>query len=599
MSPNQILQDVFGFDAFRGRQEEVINHVLAGKDALVLMPTGGGKSLCYQVPALCFPGMTIVISPLLALMEDQVRALEQFGVKAAFLNSTLSMGEAQHVSELAAQNELDLLYVSPERVLKPNFIEFLKTCQISLFAIDEAHCVSEWGHDFRPEYAQLMTLKEDFPDVPRIALTATADTPTRKDIIERLAMDQSGVFISSFDRPNIRYQVKPKQNANQQLLKFIESHQGQAGIVYCMTRDKVEETAAMLQQQGYNALPYHAGLSHKIRKYHQERFILEEEVIIVATIAFGMGIDKPNVRFVAHMNLPKNVESYYQETGRAGRDGLPASTLLLYGLADIARLFQLIESSGMNDRQKYIERQKISSLLGYVETTRCLRHTLLAYFGEEPPQEGCGNCSNCLEPVKQIDGTVYAQKLLSTVYRTGQRFGAAHVIDVLLGSNTERIRNFGHDRLSVYGVGKELQRKAWQSVIRQLLSYGYLEVDITGYGGLRFGQAVRPLLKGETSFQMREDYLQAKKEKKTKKKAPAAMIENQEQQVLFEKLRHLRMELAKAQNVPPYVIFHDTALIEMARRRPANANEMEDIPGVGQRKLERYGEAFIALIREG
>ena len=592
--PSDILRDVFGFDSFRGEQGEIVAHVVDGNDCLVLMPTGGGKSLCYQLPALCRDGVAVVVSPLIALMQDQVSALRQFGVRAAALNSTLSFAEAGRVEAAMRAGELDLVYVAPERLLTEPFLELLDACRLALFAIDEAHCVSQWGHDFRPEYRQLTVLHERFPDVPRIALTATADAPTRKDIVERLDLADARVFVAGFDRPNIRYRVAAKQNPRSQLERFIaEEHKDEAGIVYCLSRAKVEETAHWLANQGYPAVAYHAGLEKHERAARQDRFLKEDGVIVVATIAFGMGIDKPDVRFVAHLDLPKSMEAYYQETGRAGRDGLPADAWMVYGLQDVVKLRQMAETSDAPEQQKRVERQKLDALLGYCETTRCRRQVLLEYFGDRL-DAACGNCDICLEPPESFDGTVAAQKALSCVYRTGQRFGAGHVIDVLLGGETERIRRLGHDRLSTYDIGGELSRDEWRSVFRQLVAMGLLLVDVAGHGGLRLGEGARDVLRGDREVLLRKETVR-KKTAAAKVRSQAA-LEDPDDQALFQTLRAKRMELAKAQGVPPYVIFHDSTLAEMARHRPAGLDAFAQLPGVGQSKLTRYGEAFLDVI---
>ncbi len=502
--PLDVLRAVFGFDEFRGHQAEIIDHVVAGGDALVLMPTGGGKSLCYQVPALCREGVAIVVSPLIALMRDQVEALRQLDVRAAALNSSIPFSDAMRIERQMRAGEIDLVYVAPERLLTDGFLELLDRCKLALFAIDEAHCVSQWGHDFRPEYLQLTVLHTRYPQVPRIALTATADAPTRRDIIERLDLGQGRVFVAGFDRPNIRYRVAAKQNSRSQLEEFLKNgHAGHAGIVYCLSRSKVEETAAWLAARGYPALPYHAGLDKPVRSAHQDRFIKEDGVVIVATIAFGMGIDKPDVRFVVHLDAPKTLEAYYQETGRAGRDGLPSEAFMLYGLEDVTKLRQLLESSDAPDAQKQIERRKLEALVGYCETTRCRRQVLLAYFGETL-DGACGNCDACLEPAESIDGTELVRKALSCVYRTGQRFGAAHVIDVLRGGDTEKVRKFGHERLTTYGIGQELAASEWRSVFRQLVAIGLLVVD-AGHGGLRLGPDCRDVLRGERRVELRRE----------------------------------------------------------------------------------------------
>ncbi len=592
--PLEVLKDVFGFEGFRGQQGEIIQHVVSGGDALVLMPTGGGKSLCYQIPSLCRYGTGVVISPLIALMQDQVEALRQLGLNAAGLNSSLSYGEAIHVERALEAGELDIVYVSPERLLSDGFLNLLGRCRVGLFAIDEAHCVSQWGHDFRPEYRRLTVLHERFPGVPRVALTATADGPTRRDILDQLELREGAVFVAGFDRPNIRYRVQPKAGPREQLKAFLASEHGaDSGIVYCLTRGKVEETAHWLGARGFTALPYHAGLDKATRARHQERFLKEDAVIMVATIAFGMGIDKPDVRFVAHLDLPKSLEAYYQETGRAGRDGLPSDAWMTYGLEDLVKLRQLMESSEAPEAQKRIERQKLDALLGYCETTRCRRQVLLEYFGERLP-EPCGNCDTCLRPIESFDGTEAARKALSCVYRTGQIFGAQHVIDVLLGGDTEKVRKFGHNALSTYGIGGEFSRAEWRSIFRQLVSLGLLAVDIEGHGGLRLGAEARPVLRGERRIELRRDAV--RKRPAAAKARGSVLFEDPEDESLFQALRARRLALAKAQGVPPYVIFHDTTLAAMARERPGGLDQLAGISGVGQAKLERYGEDFLAVI---
>ncbi len=598
--PLELLRDVFGFESFRGQQREIIDHVVAGGDALVLAPTGGGKSLCYQLPALCRPGVCVVVSPLIALMRDQVTALKQFGVRAAALNSSVPFAEAATVERAMRAGQLDLVYVAPERLLTDGFLDLLDGCELALFAIDEAHCVSQWGHDFRPEYRQLTVLHNRFPAVPRIALTATADGPTRRDIAERLELADGRVFEAGFDRPNIRYRVQPKTNARAQLLDFLERDHGgpessHSGIVYCLSRRKVDDTAAWLAGKGYTALAYHAGLDKDARGARQDRFIKEDGVVVVATIAFGMGIDKPDVRYVVHLDLPKSMEAYYQETGRAGRDGLPSDAWMVYGMGDVSKLRQMIETSDSPERQKQIERQKLDALIGYCETTRCRRQVLLGYFGETMEQ-ACGNCDTCLEPVESFDGTEAAQKALSCVYRTDQIFGAAHVIDVLLGGDTERIRRFRHDQLTTHGVGAELTRDEWRSVFRQLVAMGLLVVDVEGHGGLRLGPDARDVLRGERSVELRRDPARRRLKKTSKVGKAPAVLDDPDDEALFQALRARRMEVAKAQGVPPYVIFHDSSLREMALRKPRDLVDMAQIPGVGQAKLERYGDGFLAAI---
>jgi len=596
MTPDalEILHTTFGYPAFRGLQAEIIDTLAAGGDALVLMPTGGGKSLCYQVPALMRPGTAIVVSPLIALMQDQVAALVQNGVNAAALNSSLPAAAARALEERFLAGELDLLYVAPERLMTPRFQELLGRVEIALFAIDEAHCVSQWGHDFRPEYLQLSVLHERFPAVPRIALTATADEPTRRDIIERLGLAEARLFISGFDRPNIRYRIVQKRNAREQLLRFLEAeHRGDAGIVYCLSRKRVEETAAWLREQGRDALPYHAGLPAETRATHQARFINEEGVVMVATIAFGMGIDKPNVRFVAHLDLPRSVEAYYQETGRAGRDGLPADAWMAYGLQDVITLRQILASSEADDFHKRIERQRLEAMLGLCELTTCRRQALLRYFGETLA-EPCGNCDTCLEPVVTWDATDAARKALSCVYRSGQRFGVSHLVDILTGKDNERVREFGHQRLSTFGIGRALSATQWRSVFRQLVARGLLAVDPEGYGGLRLTEACRPLLRGEANLELRRDP-ERQSRKSAARRGPRFV--DAESERLWEALRACRRQLAEEEGVPPYVIFHDATLMEMLERRPRTGAQLAQVAGVGARKLERYGDAFLEVIR--
>ncbi len=589
----QILLNVFGFAQFRGEQEAVVDHLIAGGDALVLMPTGGGKSLCYQIPALCRNGLGVVVSPLISLMHNQVEALRQRGVRAAALNSALAPGEASRVQRAMRAGDLDLIYVAPERLLMPDFLDQLDDCPLALFAIDEAHCVSQWGHDFRPEYLQLARLKERFPAVPTIALTATADGPTRRDILQRLNLTRARIFVASFDRPNIRYRVVAKHRPQDQILALLDEHKGESGILYCLTRKRVEEVAARLAEHGVTALPYHAGIDNAVRTRHQDRFLKEDAVVIVATVAFGMGIDKPDVRFVGHLDLPKSLEAYYQETGRAGRDGLAAEAWLLYRTGDAAKLRSLIEASAAPDEQKRIERQKLDALLGYCESTRCRRRVLLNYFGEER-NEPCGNCDTCLEPATSIDGTVAVQKALSCVYRTGERFGARHVIDVLLGKDTDRVRGAGHDRLSTFGIGTERTATEWGTLFRQLVAMGLLVVDTAGFGGLRLGPDCREVLRGTRRIELRLD---APGKLARGRRASGKTGDGETQDgPLFQALRAKRRELAQTQGVPPYVIFHDSTLVELTRILPKDLAEFGQVSGVGKSKLERYGAIFLAVI---
>ncbi len=592
----KILRSVFGYEHFRAPQEEVIHTLMAGGDALVLMPTGGGKSLCFQIPAIARPGAGIVISPLIALMHDQVAALRQAGVRAAFLNSTLDADTARAIEQQLLRGELDLLYVAPERLMLERTLDLLARAKLALFAIDEAHCVSQWGHDFRPEYMQLSVLHERFPDIPRIALTATADEPTRREIIARLGLSNARLFISSFDRPNIRYRISQGGgSAREQLLRFIRSeHPGEAGIVYCLSRKRVEEIAEYLASQGLDALPYHAGLGAEVRERNQTRFINEEGVIIVATIAFGMGIDKPNVRFVAHLSLPKSIEAYYQETGRAGRDGLPADAWMVYGLQDVITLRQMLEGSDSGDARKRVERYKLDAMLGLCELTTCRRQALLSYFGEAPPKP-CGNCDTCLAPPETWDASVPAQKALSCVHRTGQRFGVNYLVDVLLGKTDERIQRFGHDKLTTFGIGQDQSQQEWRGIFRQLISRGLLAVDLEGHGALKLTDACRAVLRGEERLMLRRE---TKPEKKTKKAAPRTRVvfTGETGSMLWDALRARRLEIARAQGVPPYVVFHDATLAEMVERRPRTLAEFAEISGVGERKLAAYGEDFLEVI---
>ncbi|NLJ26764.1 MAG: DNA helicase RecQ [Deltaproteobacteria bacterium] len=598
ISPLAVLRTYFGYDSFRGHQEEIIQHLMTGGDALVLMPTGGGKSICYQIPAVIRNGVGIVISPLIALMQDQVDAVRQLGIRAEFLNSTLSPREARTVELKMVSGEIDLMYVAPERLLTTDFQQLLKKTQLALFAIDEAHCVSQWGHDFRPEYLQLSILSDRFPHIPRIALTATADLATRREIIEKLKLEDARQFISSFDRPNIYYRVELKDNEKAQLLEFIQTeHPGDSGIVYCLSRKRVEATAKWLSEKGLTALPYHAGMEQGLRLMHQRRFLQEERVIMVATIAFGMGIDKPDVRFVAHLDLPKTLESYYQETGRAGRDGERADAWMVYSLADVVALRQILDVSEGNEQFKRIQQQKMQAMLGFCETARCRRQVLLGYFGEDL-SKSCGFCDTCNGKMETWDGTVVAQKALSCIYRTGQRFGAAYLTDVLLGKEDERILRYGHDRISTFGVGKELSESEWKSVFRQLVAAGLLSVDIEGKGGFSLAPSSRPVLRGEQRFELRKDPVPAKKRRSSIRELERASVASDTTSGgLWEKLRVLRLKIAREQSIAPFMVFHDSTLKEMVRYLPCTPEEMRKISGVGERKLKFYGDQFLAAIR--
>ncbi len=593
-SPLAVLEHVFGYHQFRGPQAAVIDSLIAGQDALVLMPTGGGKSLCYQIPALVREGVGVVISPLIALMQDQVSALHELGVRAGFLNSSLTAQEVWQTELALERGELDLLYVAPERLLQERTLTLLHNSKIALFAIDEAHCVAQWGHDFRADYLKLDILQRAFPQVPRIALTATADVRTRAEIVARLGLEQAQQFISGFDRPNIQYRIQQKNNPRQQLLRLLrDEHADHAGIVYCLSRKKVEQTAAWLCDEGFVALPYHAGLTTAVRADHQHRFLREEKIIMVATIAFGMGIDKPDVRFVAHLDLPKSIEAYYQETGRAGRDGEMATALLLYGLEDVVKLRQMMSTSEGSEEFKRHEQQRLQAMLGLCEITTCRRQTLLRYFGDVL-NAPCGNCDSCLHPAETWDATEAVRMALSCVYRTGQRFGAGHVIDVLRGSANERVMSFNHHQVSTYGIGQALSADEWRSIFRQLVARGYLDVDSQGFGGLLLNDSCRPLLRGEASIQLR-------RERKVAAVTPSRRVSidiPEEDQGLWHALRACRKRLAESHGVPPYVIFHDSTLREMLERRPLTERELLQVNGVGDSKLERFGEAFLAVIRD-
>ncbi len=601
-TPLAILNQTFGYPGFQGLQAEIIDHTVAGRDSLVLMPTGGGKSLCYQIPAMLRPGVGLVVSPLIALMQDQVSALRQLGVAAAFLNSNLARGEAVRVEKQLLNGELDLVYIAPERLLQERTKELLDRCQLSLLAIDEAHCISRWGHDFRPDYLQLGDIRKRYADVPLLACTATADERTRLEIVQKLGIEPTHVYVAGFDRPNIRYEVAAKVNDRQQLLGFIQDrHAGEAGIVYCLSRKRTEMIAAFLTKSGLTALPYHAGLPRETRRRNQERFLREDGVIIVATIAFGMGIDKPDVRFVAHLDLPKSIEAYYQETGRAGRDGLPASAWMVYGLQDVIMLRKLAESSDADEMHRRLENQKLDAMLGYCEVTTCRRQVLLDYFDEHLAQP-CGNCDTCLQPVQTFDATVAAQKAMSCIVRTGQRFGAAYIIEVLRGSQNERVLRFGHDKLPTWGVGAEFDLWQWRSILRQMTARGLLTVDPEGYGGLMLTERARPILKGQEKLHLRLEIINKSTGRKraARKKLSAealALGDGTSEQALFEELRELRRRLAAEQELPPYVVFHDKTLAAMAVHRPVTPEQFLALSGVGEAKLERYGEAFMEIIR--
>ncbi len=595
-----LLNSVFGLPAFRGRQEEIIQHVASGGNCLVLMPTGGGKSLCYQLPSLLRDGCGIVVSPLIALMRDQVAGLAEAGVKAATLNSTLSWDEASDVERRLITGDLDLLYVAPERLLTPRCLNLLARARIALFAIDEAHCLSQWGHDFRPEYIGLSAIAERFPEVPRIALTATADELTRQEIVDRLGLIEAPCFVASFDRPNIRYEIVDKQNAQTQLKTFIaERHAGEAGIVYCLSRAKVEDTAATLNRAGIPALPYHAGLDPNLRAQHQDRFLNEDGLVMVATIAFGMGIDKPDVRFVAHLDLPKSVEAYYQETGRAGRDGKPSTAWMAYGLSDIVQQRRMIDESEGTEVFKRVSIGKLDALVGLAETAECRRGRLLRYFGETLKAVKCGNCDNCLSPPLVRDGKVIAQKLLSCVYRTGQRFGAMHLIDVLVGRMTERVKQFGHDRLSVFGIGRELNEKQWRSALRQLVAMGHLQADSEAFGALKLTDSARGVLKGETEVLLREKTIGVRARTRSKRGdlVPHPVSPGEAHNaILIDKLRAWRSEVARKHGIPAYVVLHDATIDGIASLRPRTPEQLRGVPGIGDKKLERYGHDLIALV---
>ena len=590
------LRHTFGYSEFRFEQKEIVQTLVDAGDAVVLMPTGGGKSLCYQIPSLVRQGTGIIISPLIALMHDQVIALQQLGINAAYLNSTLDAATSRQIESDLINGNLQMLYVAPERLATTSFLNLLKQTDIALFAIDEAHCVSQWGHDFRPDYIQLSLLHEQFPDIPRIALTATADETTRIEIKKRLQLENAKEFISSFDRPNICYRITEAQsNARTALLRFIQNeHENDAGIVYCLSRKKVEATATWLTEKGLNALPYHAGLPVQVREENQQRFLNEDAVIIVATIAFGMGIDKPDVRFVAHLNLPKSMEAYYQETGRAGRDGQAANAWMSYGLQDVITLKQMMANSSAEEQYKRVEHQKLEAMLGFTEITSCRRQALLHYFDEELKQP-CGNCDNCLTPAETWDASVAAQKALSCVHRTGQRFGVTYLIDVLVGKDNDRIKQFGHDNLSVFGIGKEYDAKQWRSIYRQIISRNLLAVDLEGHGSLRLTEQCRDVLRGNETLLLRKESKRAKSSRKGRKSYNTEKASNN---LLWEALRSCRKKLAEENDVPPFVIFHDATLVEMLERQPENATQFLSLSGVGESKLEKYADAFLDVIKK-
>ncbi|MCV3737988.1 DNA helicase RecQ [Rhizobium sp. TRM96647] len=599
-SPLEVLKRVYGYDAFRGKQQAVVEHVTAGGDAVVLFPTGAGKSLCFQIPALCRDGVGIVVSPLIALMRDQVEALKQLGVRAAALNSALSREEAGAVMRAVRVGELDLLYVTPERTVTDGFAELIGNARIALFAIDEAHCVSQWGHDFRPEYRALDRLAERYPGVPRIALTATADPHTREDIIERLSLTNAQVFTTSFDRPNIAYDIVERDQPRQQLLRFLSRHKDASGIVYCLSRAKVEDTAAWLDAQGIRALPYHAGLDRSVRDANQDAFLKEENLCLVATVAFGMGIDKPDVRYVAHLDLPGSVEAYYQETGRAGRDGLPSEVWMAYGMADVMQRRRMIDEGDAAEDIKRVERAKLNALLAICETVSCRRQAILAHFGEAHPG-GCGNCDTCRNPVETWDGTEAAITALAAVYRTGERFGTGHVIDVLMGVENEKTERFGHTGMPVFGAGKDIPARTWQSVFRQLLAAGLIRIDHAAFGAMKLEAEARAVFRREREVRFRKDRPAPARASRGAKPSSAARERADlagSDRELFEKLRAERLSIAKDLDVPPYVVFPDATLIALAKERPGDWDELLDIPGIGQSKRERFGKAFLAVIED-
>jgi ATP-dependent DNA helicase RecQ len=594
--PFHILKTIYGYDTFRGQQADIVQHVIAGNNAFVLMPTGGGKSLCYQIPALSRPGMGLVVSPLIALMVDQVAALRQAGVRAEALNSNLLPDERRALWADIRAGKVSILYAAPETLLKTDVLDSLQNVPLSLIAIDEAHCLSQWGHDFRPPYRQLDLLIERFPDTPRMALTATADEPTRAEILDHMRIDGDDAFIAGFDRPNIRYAIMEKDNPRSQVKRFLRDHQGESGIIYCLSKRKTEETAEWLRSEGYDALSYHASMDRADREANQSRFQHGEAIIMVATIAFGMGIDKPDVRFVVHIDLPSSIEAYYQETGRAGRDGLPSDVLMLYGSDDIALRNRFIEGSDASDQRKHMERQKLDALLGLAETAGCRRQALLSYFGDSC--EPCSNCDTCAQPPELFDGTIAAQKILSCIYRTGERFGQAYIITVLLGVEDERINRFGHDKITTYGIGKEHDNRTWRAILRQLIASRLLEVDLEGHGGLSMSETGRQFLREKPTLMLRKPQAPRKASRDRNLSGNKTVSLPDEDAALFQALRERRMDIARTQNLPPYVIFHDKTLIELAGARPTSRSEMAKVPGVGEAKLDRYGPAFLEVISQ-